>query len=75
MANKLSSQDASRVVDFMNDKIQTTTDLQNLDALLSSLEEKQDLQRKQVYNDANGTMSRSEINNIYVYSSEKRKKS
>lgn len=40
---------AVKVEDYLGDKIQEIADLQNLDSLLVSLNEQQELQRKQVY--------------------------
>lgn len=48
MAGNLSAEDATRLVDFVNDKIQSIEDLQSLDTLLQSLQEQQDIQRQQV---------------------------
>lgn len=39
---------SSRVEDYINDRIQTTDDLQTLDDILQSLREQQELQRQQV---------------------------
>ncbi|KAK2831885.1 hypothetical protein FQN49_007073, partial [Arthroderma sp. PD_2] len=48
MAEHLSAEDATRLVDFVNDKIQSLEDLRSLDTLLNSLQEQQDIQRKQL---------------------------
>ncbi|EZG02229.1 hypothetical protein H106_07478 [Trichophyton rubrum CBS 735.88] len=48
MAGNLSAEDATRLVDFVNDKIQSIEDLQSLDTLLQSLQEQQDIQRQQL---------------------------
>ncbi|KAM5487134.1 hypothetical protein McanMca71_000294 [Microsporum canis] len=48
MAEDLSAEDATRLVDFVNDKIQSIDDLQSLDSLLNSLQEQQDIQRQQL---------------------------
>lgn len=44
----LSLHERSRVEDYLNDKIQVSADLENLDSLLSTLRAQQELQRKQV---------------------------
>jgi hypothetical protein len=52
MANALTRDQflqAARVEDYVSDKIQTIADLQNLDLLLASLKNQQELQRKQVH--------------------------
>lgn len=46
--SELSSHERTRVEDYLNDKIQVSADLENLDSLLSSLRAQQELQRKQV---------------------------
>ncbi|EFQ98247.1 hypothetical protein MGYG_08925 [Nannizzia gypsea CBS 118893] len=48
MAGSLSAEDATRLVDFVNDKIQSIEDLQSLDTLLQSLQEQQEIQRQQL---------------------------
>ncbi|KAF3491474.1 RINT-1 family protein [Arthroderma uncinatum] len=48
MTEHLSAEDATRLVDFVNDKIQSLEDLLSLDTLLNSLQEQQDLQRQQL---------------------------
>ncbi|KAJ5104103.1 hypothetical protein N7532_004632 [Penicillium argentinense] len=44
----LSSHERTRVEDYLNDKIQVSTDLESLDSLLSNLRAQQELQRKQL---------------------------
>jgi hypothetical protein len=46
--NQLSSQEATRVQDYLSDKIQSLADLESLDSLLSNLGAQHELQRKQV---------------------------
>ncbi|OAX84246.1 hypothetical protein ACJ72_01386 [Emergomyces africanus] len=43
------SREAARVEDYLNDMIQTSQDLRNLDAILHSLQNQQELQRKQLH--------------------------
>jgi hypothetical protein len=38
-----------RVEDYLNDKLQTYTDLENLDSLLVNVKQQQDLLRQQVH--------------------------
>lgn len=44
----LSSNESARVEDYLNDKIQSPTDLQSLASLLSDLRVQHELQQKQV---------------------------
>jgi hypothetical protein len=46
--SQLSSQETGRVEDYLNDKFQTISDLENLDSLLDNLREQHELQQKQV---------------------------
>ncbi|KAH8692676.1 RINT-1 family protein [Talaromyces proteolyticus] len=46
--DRLSSQEAARVQDYLNDKIQSLADLEGLDSLLSNLRAQHELQRKQL---------------------------
>lgn len=46
--DRLSSQEATRVQDYLSDKIQSLADLESLDSLLSNLGAQHELQRKQV---------------------------
>lgn len=47
-STSLSAHERTRVEDYLNDKIQVTSDLESLDSLLSNLRAQQELQRKQV---------------------------
>lgn len=44
----LSSQEYARVEDYLNDKLQSQSDLESLDSLLQTLRDQHELQRKQV---------------------------
>lgn len=46
--DQLSPQEATRVQDYLSDKIQSLADLESLDSLLSNLGAQHELQRKQV---------------------------
>jgi hypothetical protein len=46
---RLSSQEEARVEDYLTDKIQSSTDLESLDSLLSNLRVQHELQQKQVW--------------------------
>lgn len=46
----------TRVEDYLNDKIQTATDLDQVDALVLRVQEQQDLLRKQVLDNLNVAM-------------------
>jgi hypothetical protein len=45
---RLSSTEITRVEDYLNDKIQTVSDINNVDSLLASLREQHALQEQQV---------------------------
>lgn len=47
-ATTLSIHERTRVEDYLNDKIQTSADLESLESLLSTLRAQHELQRKQV---------------------------
>lgn len=47
--NKLSPFERIRVEDYLNDKIQVSSDFEGLDSLLSNLRAKRDLQQRQVF--------------------------
>lgn len=46
--SQLPSQEAARVDDYLNDKIQSASDLDGLDSLLANLRAQHELQQKQV---------------------------
>jgi hypothetical protein len=46
--SQLPSREIGRVEDYLNDKFQTISDLDNLDSLLANLREQHELQQKQV---------------------------
>ncbi|KAL1964074.1 hypothetical protein VTN77DRAFT_7492 [Rasamsonia byssochlamydoides] len=46
--SRLSSQEVARVEDYLNDKIQSSADLESLDALLSNLRAQHELQQRQL---------------------------
>lgn len=51
--SQLPSQEAARVEDYLNDKIQSTSDLDGLDSLLANLRAQHELQQKQVHSNSN----------------------
>jgi len=65
--SQLPPHESARVEDYLNDKIQTSTDLESLDSLLSNLRAQQELQQKQVRPALNSIGRRARVSQKLTY--------